>query len=124
MRAIEEMLRETQALRFAFALKRRIEFEADVEVVFHGAFAAAGHNDDVLDAGGKCFFHPVLQDGLVDQGKHLLGNDFCGRQKARAQAAGGKDCFTYFLIHWFFLFLVGAHASSCELSKAPVNRHD
>ena len=64
-----------------------------VEVVFHGGFAAAGDDDDVFDAGGDGLFNSVLDDRLVDEGKHLFGNDFGGGQKPRAESAGGKNHF-------------------------------
>jgi hypothetical protein len=37
-------------------------------------------------------FHAVLQNWLVNQRKHLLGDHFGRRQKARAQAACGEYC--------------------------------
>ena len=89
--------RDREQFLLAAALERRVELEAEVEVVFHGAFAAAGDDDDVLDAGGNGLFDAVLDDGLVDQRQHLLGNDLGGRQKARAQAACGEDRFANLL---------------------------
>ena len=44
--------RDLQQLLLAAALERGVQLEADVEVVFHRALAAPGHDDDVLDAGG------------------------------------------------------------------------
>ena len=52
-----------------------------VEVVFHGAFAAPGDDDDVLDAGCDGFFNAVLDDGLVNKSQHLFGNDLGGGEK-------------------------------------------
>ena len=56
-----------------------------VEVVFHGAFAATGDDDDVFDAGGNSLFDAVLNDGLVDEGQHLLGDDLGGGQETWCQ---------------------------------------
>ena len=69
-----------------------------IEVVFHGAFAAAGDDDDVLDARCDRLFDAVLDDGLVDQRQHLFGDDLGGGQKTRAQAAGGENNFANFCV--------------------------
>ena len=91
--------RDGEQLFFAAALEGGVQFEADVEVVFHGALAAAGDDDDVLDAGGDGLFNAVLDDGLVDQSQHLFGDDFGGGQKTRAESAGGEDRLAYLLCH-------------------------
>ena len=81
----------------AAAFQGGIQLKAEVEVVFHRTFAAAGDDDDVLDAGSNGLFNAILDDGLVDQRQHLFRNDFGGRQKARAKAARRKNRFAYIL---------------------------
>ena len=90
--------RDSQQLVLAALFERRVQLEAVVEVVFHRALAAAGDDDDVLNSGGDRLFHAVLNDGLVDQRQHLLGDDLGGRQKTRAEPARGKYCFAYSLL--------------------------
>jgi hypothetical protein len=93
-----DLPRYLQQLFLALPLQRRIQLVADVEVVFHRAFAAAGDEDDVLDARSNRLFHPILNDRLVDQRQHLLGNNLGCGQEARAQATCGKHCLADFLL--------------------------
>src|SRR3546814_18964072 len=62
-----------------------------VEVILDGGLAAAGDEDDLLDSGLTRLLHPVLDERLVDDRKHLLGDRLGGRQKARAESADGHD---------------------------------
>jgi hypothetical protein len=71
-----------------------LEFDGDVEMVLDGILATAGHDDDVGYTGLRRFFHPVLDDGLVDQHQHLFGLGLRGGKKPRAQPGGGKHCFS------------------------------
>jgi hypothetical protein len=57
----------------------------------------------VLDSGGDRFFDAVLDDGLVNEGKHLLGDDLRGGEKAGTEAAGGKNYFSHLLCHYVSL---------------------
>ena len=59
-------------------------------MVFDGGFAAASDDDDVLDTGVQCFFHAVLDDGLVNQRQHLFWLSFRGGEKTGAQPGGWK----------------------------------
>src|ERR1017187_5598911 len=86
--------------------QRRIQLEAMVEMVLHSAFAAPGHDDDVLDPRRDRLFHAVLDDGLVHQRQHLLGNHFGGRQKARAQPTRRKNRYSPLLAHLIALILI------------------
>ena len=98
-RKCRDAARDGEQFFFPAALQRGVEFEAVVEMVFHGAFAASGDDDDVLDAGGHRFFNSVLDDGLVDKSQHLFGYDFGGGEKASAEAASRKDHLAYLLCH-------------------------
>src|SRR3546814_16894387 len=62
-----------------------------VEVILDGGLAAAGDEDDLLDSGLTRLLHPVLDERLVDDRKHLLGDRLGGRQKPRAESADGQD---------------------------------
>ena len=97
---MSEMLR-TMASRSFFPrdLEQVLQLEADVEVVLDGGLAAAGDDDDVLNAGVDRLLHAVLDDGLVHQGQHLLGLRLGGGQKSGAQPGGGEDGFANFGWH-------------------------
>ena len=58
-----------------------------VEVILQRGFAAAGHEHDVLDAGGQRLFDRVLDQRLVDDRQHFLGYRLGRRQEPGAQAA-------------------------------------
>jgi hypothetical protein len=59
-----------------------------IEVILDRAFAAAGDNDDVLDARGYALFSDILDLWLVDNRQHFFRLGFGRRQEARAQAGG------------------------------------
>ena len=44
----------------------RLELDRHIEVIFDRVLAAAGHENDVIGAGGDRFFDAVLNDRLVD----------------------------------------------------------
>ena len=90
---------DLEQVGFLALFEHAFEFVADVEMVFDGLLAAAGDDEDLVAAGGHGFFDAVLDDGLVDQGKHLLGLGFGGGQEAGAQACGGEYGFADFHGH-------------------------
>ncbi|MNC94067.1 hypothetical protein D3C83_108350 [compost metagenome] len=63
-------------------------------MILDGILAAAGDDDDVVDAGGDGLLDAVLHDRLVDQRQHFLRLRLGGRQEARAEARGRKDGFS------------------------------
>src|SRR3546814_2700495 len=74
---------ERQFRLLAARLQRLHQLEVMVEVILDGGLAAAGDEDDLLDSGLTRLLHPVLDERLVDDRKHLLGDRLGGRQKAR-----------------------------------------
>ena len=83
-----------QHLFLAGFRKAGLQLGGAVEMVFHDALAAAGDDEDLLDAGGDGLLHDVLDGRLVHNGEHLLGHGLCGGQHAGAQACRGDDGFT------------------------------
>ena len=77
---------------FALAarLEKRLELHRDVEVIFDRVLAAAGHQDDVVDAGGDRLLDAVLDDRLVDERQHLLRLRLGRGKKPGAEAGGGE----------------------------------
>ena len=79
-----------EQLRLAARFQERFELDRDVEMIFDGVLAAAGDEDDVVDAGGDRFFDAVLDDRLVDERQHLFRLRLGGGQEAGAQPGGRK----------------------------------
>ena len=74
-------------------LRQRLEqFRVVVEVVLDRRLAAAGDEQDLLDAVRNQFLHHVLHDRLARHRQHFLGLRFGGRQQAGPQTRDGNDC--------------------------------
>src|SRR5437899_1071159 len=78
------------------ALQLIFQLEADVEMIFDGRLAAAGHDDDVLNARMEGLLDAVLDERLIHQRQHFLGLRFGGGQEAGAEPRGGEDGLAYF----------------------------
>lgn len=89
--------RDVEQGGLVFGGERGFELGGAVEVVFHGGLATAGDDDDLGAAGGHGLFDAVLDEGLVDEGKHLLGGGFGRGKEAGAHAGGGEDGLADFL---------------------------
>ena len=75
------------------ASRKRLELDRDVEVILDRVLAAAGDEDDVVDAGRDRFLDAVLDDRLVDERQHFLRLRLGRGKEARAEAGGGEDGF-------------------------------
>src|SRR5689334_20938210 len=64
-------------------------------MVLDSVFAAAGNNDDVFDARRQALLDDVLNQGLIDNRKHLLGLGFRRGEKPSAQASGWENGFAH-----------------------------
>ena len=82
-----------ELLALAARLEERLELDRHVEVILDGVLAAAGDEDDVVDAGRDRFFDAVLDDRLVDERQHFLRLRLGGGKEAGAEAGGGEDGF-------------------------------
>ena len=82
-----------ELLALAARLEKRLELHRDVEVILDRVLAAAGDEDDVVDARRDRFLDAVLNDRLVDERQHFLRLRLGGGQEARAEAGGGEDGF-------------------------------
>ena len=60
-------------------------------MVFNGVFGGMGHEHDILDTRRDGLGDYVLNERLVNERHHLLGDGFGGRQKARSQSRHGDD---------------------------------
>jgi hypothetical protein len=68
-------------------------------MILNRILAAAGHENDVPDAGSHGFFDAILNDGLVDERQHFLGLCFGCGQEASAEARRRKDCLSNSRVH-------------------------
>lgn len=98
----DDVSKRFEKLRFALLLKLALEFEAIVEMVFDGALGAARDEDHFGDAGRRCFLNRVLDQRLVDDGKHFFGHGLGGWQKTGTQTVDGK--YDFHLIPTFKIF--------------------
>ncbi len=92
---VRNLAAEGQKVGLPALLQRALQFVAHVEMVFDGRFAAAGDNHDLVAARGQRLLDTVLDDRLIDQREHFLGNGFRGRQKAGAESRGRKNRLAY-----------------------------
>ena len=52
---------------------------------------ASCHEDKMLDSGLARFLDDMLKDRAIDDGQHLLGDRFGGREKSCSQTGNGKN---------------------------------
>ena len=76
--------------------KRGVELEHAVEMILDHTLVAAGDEDEMLDAGFLGLVDHVLDQGLVDDGQHLLRHRLGGGQDAGAETGDGEDGFADF----------------------------
>jgi hypothetical protein len=95
-RARLQALKMRELVVLAALRQRVVKFELQIEMILDDALVAAGHEDEVLDAGFARLVHDILDHRLVDDGQHLLGDRFRGREEARAEAGNREDCFADF----------------------------
>ena len=99
-------------------LQQVFQLEADVEMIFDRGLAAAGDDDDVLNAGMQRFFDAILNDRLVDDGQHLLGLRLGCRQESGAEPRGRENSFSNFGWHLFQFGAPQARFATRELCFA------
>jgi len=94
LRHISDLAHAAQHLDVALALEQLLEFKGMVEVILDRPLLAAGHDDDLLDAGFDGLFYAVLNNRPVDQRQHLLWLRLRCRQEPCAPAGGRENCFS------------------------------
>ena len=60
-------------------------------MILDNRLIAPGHEDKMLDSGLARFLDDMLKDRAIDDGQHLLGNRFGGRQKPCPQTSDRKN---------------------------------
>ena len=74
----------------AAAAQRLLEFELPIEMILDRRLAAAGHEDEMLDARLARLLDDHLDHRPVDDGEHLLRHRLGRRQKSCSKAGYGK----------------------------------
>jgi hypothetical protein len=69
----------------------QLELELAVEVILDDGLVAAGHEDEMLDAGLARLIHHMLDQGTIDHRQHFLGHRLGGGQESRAEAGNGQN---------------------------------
>src|SRR5213079_2744205 len=70
--------------------QRTFELRRTVEVVENRVLPLGIDDDQLLEARVERFLDPILQNRLIDQRQHLLGDDLRRRKEARAEARARK----------------------------------
>src|SRR5262249_23649632 len=68
-----------------------LERAVALKVFGEQTLATADDEDDALDAAGGSFFHRLLNERPARYRQQFFGENFCGRQKARAESGCGDD---------------------------------
>ena len=101
-----------QQLLFAGAHNLVFKLIGNIKVVFDCSLAATRDKADVTQAGLYGLLHPILDEGLVDDGQHFFGHGLGGRQKPRAVAGRRKKAFSN---HRGISRLLGNHSSDIDI---------
>ena len=70
-----------------------------IEIVLDRPFAAAGYEDEVLNARLPGFLYRIVDQRAVNDGQHLFGDGFGRREKTASQTSHGKHNFSYLVRH-------------------------
>src|SRR5579864_9171794 len=76
--------------------QRRVELVHAIEMILDHTLVAAGHEDEMLDAGLLGLVDDILDQRLVDDGQHFLRHGLGGRKNTGAEAGDRKDGFADF----------------------------
>src|SRR5262249_10198452 len=88
-----------ELVALAARLEECLELDGDVEVIFDRILAAAGDEDDVVDAGSDGFLDAVLNDWFVYERQHFFRLRLGGGKEARAQSGSGEHGFAHQSFH-------------------------
>ncbi len=88
---LDEAVGFLQELLLVAAGNRLLQDGIAVEEVLDGVLTLAGDDGDVVHPGLQGLLHTVLDQRLVDDGQHLLGNGLGGGQETGAVTGRGKE---------------------------------
>jgi hypothetical protein len=86
-------------------VQRLVQFDLDVEIVLDDRLAAAGHENQMLDAGFERLIDDILDDRLVHHRQHLLRNRLGRGKETGPETCNGENGFADFALvgHWHLL---------------------
>ena len=87
----ENVAHARQQVGLPLGFEYRFQLRRSIEVILDGLLRMSGDEHELLDPGRHRLLHRVLDEGLVDDGKHLLGERLRGRQETGAETRHGKD---------------------------------
>ena len=91
---IGQSFRQQSELGLLAALHQgELELELAVEMILDHTLVAAGHEDQMFDAGLVGLVHDVLDQRPVDHRQHFLRHGLGRRQEPGAETGNGKDGF-------------------------------
>ena len=99
------ILNQVQQLVFPLLTQLQFQIDIGVEMVFNGPLAMAGDDEYFFDAALQGFFDDILDDRLVDNGDHFLGDGLGDWQKACPIACRRDDGLTNLFLHDILPFL-------------------
>ena len=102
----ENVSHDLQQFMLAFAVQFRFQFVGFVEVIFDGALAATGDENQFGDACSQCLFNCILNQGFVHHRHHFFGRCLGGRQKTGTQTCDGKYGLADGFVHVRLLSLI------------------
>ena len=73
--------------------QRHFQLELAIKVIFDDAFVAAGHEDEMLDAGLARLVDDMLDERTVDDRQHFLRHSLGRRQEPGAETGHGENGF-------------------------------
>src|ERR1035441_191049 len=97
---VGDVAHDGKQILLAPRFKHVFQLEADVKMIFDGAFAAAGDDNDVLNSGMQRLFDTVLNEGFVDQRQHLHRLRLGGGQERPAKPPGREYGFANLGSHY------------------------
>ena len=96
IRHVRDLAHCTGFLLLAIGQQTRLKIGGIVKIVLDRGLAAVCDDEDLLNARCDRFLYDVLEDGLVHQRQHLLGDALGVRQQSRSETGCGDYSFPYF----------------------------
>ena len=96
IRHVRDLAHRAGFFLLAVREQTRLKIGGIVKIVLDRGLAAVGDDEDLLNARRDRFFYDVLEDGLVHQRQHLLGNALGVRQQSRPETGRRDYSFPYF----------------------------
>src|ERR1017187_4958784 len=97
---VGDVAHDRKQILLAPRFKHVFQLEADVKMIFDGALAAAGDDNDVLNSGMQRLLDAILNERFIDQRQHLHRLRLGGGQEAAAKPPGREYGFANLGSHY------------------------